>query len=107
MITGDFKNYEQATNALNEGNIDVVGLGRAFALSPSLPMEWQKPEPVNPEFPRFSNPPEGGITAWYTMRLTEIAEGTEEFSEPDLETAIKVYEERDAERCLAWNKHFF
>ena len=107
MITGGFKNYEQATNALNEGNIDVVGLGRAFALSPSLPMEWQKPEPVNPEFPRFSNPPEGGITAWYTMRLTEIAEGTEEFSEPDLETAIKVYEERDAERCLAWNKHFF
>ena len=107
MITGGFKNFDQASNALIEGNIDIVGIARAFALSPSLPLEWLKPEPVNPEFPRFSNPPEGGITAWYTMRLTEIAEGKEELTEPDLESAIKIYETRDAERCLAWNKHFY
>ena len=107
MITGGFKNFTQAAEALYEGNIDVVGLARAFAIMPSLPMEWQKTSPVNPEFPRFSNPPEGGITAWYTMRLTKIAEGKDQSSEPDLERAIKVYEERDTQRCLDWNKHFF
>jgi len=107
MVTGGFKSFAQATDALIEGNIDVVGLARAFALQPSLPMDWQKSSPINSEFPRFSNPPEGGITAWYTMRLTQIAEGQEEVSEPDLETAIKIYEERDAKRCLDWNKHFF
>ena len=107
MITGGFKNFTQAIEALSEGNIDVVGLARAIALSPSLAMDWQKSSPENPAFPRFSNPPEGGITAWYTMRLTQIAEGQEQITEPDLETAIKVYEERDDKRCLDWNKHFF
>lgn len=106
MITGGFKYFEQASDALNEGNIDVVGLARAFVLQPSLPIEWQKTPPVNPEFPRFSNPPEGGVTAWYTMRLTEIAEDQEQLPEPDLETAIQVYEKRDEKRCLDWNKHF-
>ncbi len=81
-------------------------LGRSFALMPSLPRQWQNATPANPQFPRFSKPPEGGITAWYTMRLTEIAEGKEQFSEPDLEAAIKIYEERDDKRCLDWNKHF-
>ena len=107
MVTGGFKNYTQAIDAINQRNIDIVGLGRAFALLPSLPNKWQKPSPVNPEFPRFSNPPEGAITAWYTMRLTEIANGGDQFIEPNLESAIKAYEERDAKRCLIWNKYFF
>jgi hypothetical protein len=66
-------------------------------------MENQKLEPV---FPRFSNAPEGGINAWYTMRLTEISadKDTSEFS--DLERAIRDYEARDKTRTEVWLRHF-
>ena len=107
MITGGFKQLDQAITGLNAGNIDYIGLARAFIVAPSLPTDWKQTPVKNPIFPRFNNPPEGGVTAWYTMRLTDIAEGSESFDEPDVDSAIQVYEERDAKRCLDWNEHFF
>ena len=58
-------------------------------------------EPVDIELPRFVDPPEGGITAWYTMRLTELGEDREG-AHGDLEEAIAAYETRDAERAARW-----
>lgn len=40
MVTGGFKHREQAVQALSSGAADVVGLGRAMALNPSLANEW-------------------------------------------------------------------
>ena len=70
MLTGGFKTRSQVEEAVASGAVDVVGLARALVLEPSLPDLWkenQRPEPV---FPRFSETPEGGVTAWYTMRIT-------------------------------------
>ena len=59
-----------------------------------------------PQFPRFSDAPEGGITAWYTMRLTEIGFDEETSKVGDLGQAIMAYEARDRTRTKIWLRHF-
>lgn len=106
MLTGGFKTRTQAEHALAGGAVDIVGLARALVLEPSLPDLWlagRRPEPV---FPRFPEAPEGGITAWYTMRLTEIGEGREGGKSGDLRQAIRDYEDRDNSRTGIWLRHF-
>jgi 2,4-dienoyl-CoA reductase-like NADH-dependent reductase (Old Yellow Enzyme family) len=106
MLTGGFKTRSQAEEAVNSGATDVVGLARALVLEPSLPDIWkagQKPEPV---FPRFTKTPEGGITAWYTMRLTEIGGDKETPVVGDLRQSIRDYEARDKTRTEIWLRHF-
>jgi 2,4-dienoyl-CoA reductase-like NADH-dependent reductase (Old Yellow Enzyme family) len=106
MLTGGFKTRTQAEDAVASGAVDIVGLARALVLEPSLPDLWkadQKPEPV---FPRFSDVPKGGITAWYTMRLTEIGADKETPVFGDLGQAIRDYEARDKTRTEVWLRHF-
>ena len=105
MLTGGFKTLSQATGAVSEGSVDVVGLARAMILEPSLPNKWRKGECAEPAFPRFASNPEGGITAWYTMRITEIGQGYEHQSR-DLDDAIEVYEARDRARTKIWLETF-
>ena len=71
MLTGGFKTRAQADDAVASGAVDIVGLARALVLEPSLPNLWKAGQKPEPDFPRFTDAPEGGITAWYTMRLTE------------------------------------
>ena len=40
------------------------------------------------------------------MRLTALANGTEESFDPTLSTAIETYEARDAERVATWKEAF-
>ncbi len=61
---------------------------------------------VLPRPPTFVSPPPGGITAWYTMRLTALAEDREQSFGPTLAEAVSQYESRDAERDTAWNTKF-
>jgi hypothetical protein len=106
MLTGGFKTRAQAEEAVSSGAVDVIGLARALVLEPALPNLWlanQTPEPV---FPRFSDAPEGGITAWYTMRLTDIGADKETDEVGDLEHAIRDYEARDTVRTDIWSRHF-
>jgi hypothetical protein len=106
MVTGGFKRLEQAVNTVADGAADVVGLARALALKPSLPNSWRSGRDTEPAFPRFTDPPEGGITAWYTMRLTEVAEDRATLMAADLELAISQYEARDRDRTEIWLRHF-
>ncbi len=106
MLTGGFKTRAQAENAVDSGAVDIVGLARAFVLEPSLPNLWQVHEKPEPVFPRFSAAPEGGITAWYTMRLTEIGADKETSAIGDLGQAIMDYEARDKSRTEIWLRHF-
>ena len=106
MLTGGFKTRTQAEDAVASGAVDIVGLARALVLELSLPNLWkadQKPEPV---FPRFSDASGGGITAWYTMRLTEIGADKETSVVGDLGQAIRDYEARDKTRTEVWLRHF-
>jgi len=105
MLTGGFKNHDQVTEALAQG-VDVVGLARALVLEPELPNAWLDGDARSPVFPRFQDPPAGGVTAWYTMRLTELAEGRDLSGPEKLPDAIAAYDARDNERVALWNERF-
>ena len=68
---------------------------------------WLTGDGGDPAFPKFESPPRGGMTAWYTMRLTALAEDRENEFTLDLPSAIRIYEERDQERCIKWRMKFF
>ncbi|NKB54450.1 MAG: oxidoreductase [Rhizobiaceae bacterium] len=106
MLTGGFKTRAQAENALASGAIDIVGLARALVLEPALPDFWENDQMPEPVFPRFHKSPEGGVTAWYTMRLTDIGADKESSDVVEIEQAIKRYEKRDALRTKIWLDHF-
>ncbi|MEM7216593.1 MAG: NADH:flavin oxidoreductase/NADH oxidase family protein [Pseudomonadota bacterium] len=106
MLTGGFKTKDQALEALDQRKTDVVGLARALVIDPDLPNHWKSTENSDPVFPRFENPPEGGITAWYSMKLTAIGEKRDQTWSSDLETAIQDYDRRDKERAKLWNEKF-
>ena len=106
MLTGGFKTRTQAEDAVTSGAVDMVGLARALVLEPSLPDLWKADQSPDPVFPRFSDAPEGGITAWYTMRLTKISAGKETQGFGDLGQAIRDYEARDNTRTEVWLRHF-
>jgi 2,4-dienoyl-CoA reductase-like NADH-dependent reductase (Old Yellow Enzyme family) len=106
MVTGGFKTRQQAEAAIAGGAADLVGLARALIVGPDLPEKWVNGRADAPAFPRFTNPPEGGVTAWYTMQMTQIALGAERLKPEQLTEAIEAYEDRDAQRRDAWRKHF-
>ncbi|WP_072777349.1 oxidoreductase [Marivita hallyeonensis] len=106
MVTGGFKTAQQAMTAIEDGQADLVGLARALILDPELPKKWQTGNSDNPEFPLFDNPPEGGVTAWYTMQITRIAQQGGDLSPEDLPDAIEAYEARDQKRRETWNRAF-
>ena len=106
MLTGGFKSREQAVAAVASEAIDVVGVARAMVLDPRLASTWLTEGGRDPDFPRFESAPPGGITAWYTMRLTALAEDREDQPAMDVASAMRAYEERDALRCEKWRQKF-
>ena len=106
MLTGGFKRRDQAIDAIASGAVDIVGVARAMVLNPCLAKTWLSAGGGDPDFPRFEFTPPGGITAWYTMRLTALGEDRETLFDMDLPLAIREYEARDAQRCLKWQKQF-
>lgn len=106
MVTGGFKTSQQAESALSEGKADVIGLARALVLDPNLPKNWLSGHLPDLEFPRFDNPPEGGVTAWYTMQITKIANDEPSLLASDMKQAIETYQARDEARSVLWNDHF-
>lgn len=102
MVTGGFKTLAQAESAIIEGKADIVGLARALVVDPELPSYWLSGQRGEPQFPRFNNPPEGGVTAWYTMQITQNAKGEAALSPDDLEDTIAEYESRDEARRRIW-----
>ena len=114
MLTGGFKKRQQAIDAIACGAVDLIGVARALVLNPLLANTWLKAKGGDPNFPRFSSTVEGGVTAWYSMRLTDIGEDREIDSNLDsnidrnldLNKALAKYEQRDALRCDIWRKKF-
>ncbi|KQV83292.1 NADH:flavin oxidoreductase/NADH oxidase family protein [Rhizobium sp. Root1220] len=106
MLTGGFKTRSQAEDAVASGAIDIVGLARPLVIEPALPNLWQEKVKSEPVFPRFADSPEGGVTAWYTMRVADIAADSETIEFGELEKAIADYKDRDTARTKTWIAHF-
>ncbi len=106
MLTGGFETRDQATRALQSGAADAVSLARALVLDPSLANAWLSDAGGDPDFPVFNAPPRGGVTAWYSMRLTALGEGNEDQFSQIPAQSLEAYEERDAGRSVRWLKRF-
>ena len=106
VLTGGFEAREQAVQALQNGSADAISLARAMVLDPSLANTWLNKDGGDPEFPVFDRPPRGGVTAWYSMRLTAIGEDTEDQFDQSPPDALEAYEKRDAARCETWRNRF-
>ncbi|MFT5788807.1 MAG: 2,4-dienoyl-CoA reductase-like NADH-dependent reductase (Old Yellow Enzyme family) [Shewanella sp.] len=106
VVTGGFKTYEQALKVIECGDVDFVGLARALIIAPELAKDWLIGAAIDPIFPRFKAPPLGGITAWFTMFLTAMANYSEESFELELLSALHLYEELDDTRCDKWLQRF-
>lgn len=106
MATGGFQTRSQAVDALENGAVDMVSLARAMALNPQLANAWLSDAGGDPEFPKFDAPPPGGVTAWYSMRLTALGEDTVQTFNCDPHTALRAYDERDAKRSVLWRMKF-
>ena len=106
MLTGGFRRRAQAVDAVAGGACDMVSLARAMVLDPRLAAVWLTGEGGDPEFPAFESPPPGGVTAWYTMRITALGEDRETRFALDPHAALRVYEQRDAQRCAKWRERF-
>ncbi|MEL7272870.1 MAG: NADH:flavin oxidoreductase/NADH oxidase family protein [Pseudomonadota bacterium] len=105
-LTGGFETRAQAAQALHGGSADAIGLARAMVLEPALANTWLSEKGGNPEFPMFENPPRGGVTAWYSMRLTALGEESEDQFHQGPADALEAYERRDFERCVDWQIRF-
>ncbi len=106
MLTGGFKTRDQAVEALADGAADAIGLARTMVLNPSLADAWLNGECPDPEFPTFNAPPPGGVTAWYSMRLTALGEDNEDEFDLSAADALHAYDARDAKRCETWRGRF-
>jgi 2,4-dienoyl-CoA reductase-like NADH-dependent reductase (Old Yellow Enzyme family) len=106
MPTGGFETRDQVVAALENGGADAISLARAMVLNPSLAKTWLSDAGGDPEFPMFDAPPRGGVTAWYSMRLTALGEDTERQFDLSPAAALEAYDARDAERSERWRKRF-
>ena len=106
MLTGGFRRREQAEDAVASGAVDMVSVARAMVLNPRLAEAWLTGEGGDPEFPKFKKPPQGAVTAWYTMRLTALGEDRENTFMLDPQSALQIYNERDEQRCIKWREKF-
>lgn len=105
-LSGGFETRDQAVQALRDGSADAISLGRGMVLDPSLASVWLSKAGSDPEFPKFDKPPRGGVTAWYSMRLTAIGKDREDHFDQSPARALEIYEARDAERCKIWLDQF-
>jgi len=106
MLTGGIKTRQEAAAAVSSGATDLVGLARTMALNPRTPAVWLTADGGDPPFPRFTSPPPGGITAWFTMLLTALGNHAEATFDLTLDDAIETYEARDAARIKTWQQAF-
>lgn len=109
-VVGGFKSFVQAEAAVAEGILDAIGLARALAIDPDLPGKWIGQGGPDPVSPRFDQPGEGAVTAWYTLRLAALGgdplPGFGLDAPPDANEALKAYDARDLARHAAWRRRF-
>ena len=106
MVTGGFTKRSQAIDALESGSVDMVSLARTMILNPGLANAWLSEDGGDPEFPILDSPPRGGVTAWYSMRITALGEDAENAFTLSAQAALEAYEERDAKRSIKWLEKF-
>ncbi|MGB7449042.1 MAG: hypothetical protein WA892_07935 [Ornithinimicrobium sp.] len=106
MVTGGFKTHHEAAQAVVTERADLVGLARTMVLNPATPTTWLDATREDQRFPRFESPPPGGITAWFTMRLTALAAHNEVDFDPTPGRGDRGIRVSCASRVARWSQTF-
>ncbi len=83
MLTGGFRTVSTMENALEEGNLDVVGIARPFTLLPNLPKQIFNGEIDNIDIPTaktgIKSVDKGGFVdlTWHEVHIRRLGEGKE------------------------------
>ena len=105
MATGGFRRRQEAEEAIHDGTLDAVGLARALVLDPALPSQWQAGG-ADPDWPRFTTNPPGGVTAWFTQRMAALAANGEAGPNLTPEEALRHAQERHTALSRSWRARF-
>lgn len=105
MATGGFRRRHEAEAAIRDGTLDAIGLARALVLDPALPSRWQAGG-ADPDWPRFTTSPPGGVTAWFTQRMAALAANGEAGPPLAPEDALRLQQERHAALSRIWRAGF-
>lgn len=106
QLTGGFEIRDHAIDAVASGAVDMCGIARCNVLMPDLANTWLYGDGAAPVRPRFVDPPHGGVTAWYTMRINALGTDTDKEFDMDAHEAMRLYNKRDDERTARWLKKF-
>lgn len=103
---GGFKRRADVDAALASGAVDCVGLARLLVLDPDLPIRWLAGGEEAPSFPRFKDPAEGAVTAWYTQRIRAIGDGAAAPAGEDAAAALAAVSVRREANASRWRRRF-
>lgn len=79
MLTGGFCSANAMTQAIEEGSVDVIGLARALAVAPDLPIELLNNRTsgitLEPQITQSNNLDQQGMLEiiWYTQQIHQLA----------------------------------
>ncbi|MEO0343916.1 MAG: oxidoreductase [Pseudomonadota bacterium] len=107
MVTGGFKSKDQAKEVIEANITDFIGMARAFIIAPEFATHWQSSNDFKLSFPKFKNPPVGGVTAWFTTQIRALGEGqTDQGLDRRLKTALAAYDVQTKRLTKIWLRHF-
>jgi 2,4-dienoyl-CoA reductase-like NADH-dependent reductase (Old Yellow Enzyme family) len=97
MVTGGFRSRAAMDEALADGQLDMIGLGRPMCVDTNLPnrlfsREWAQAE----SYERTIDPPRAGL-AWFCHQLIRIGDGLAPVRELSGAEAIEWYARSEAE----------
>jgi 2,4-dienoyl-CoA reductase-like NADH-dependent reductase (Old Yellow Enzyme family) len=101
MVTGGFRSRAGMTEALESGDLDVVGIGRPMCVDTDLPLRLL--DGSLDEAGRYEAgivPPKAGL-AWFCLQLIKIGRGETPDTGLDGETAIEAYKESELAAAAA------
>jgi 2,4-dienoyl-CoA reductase-like NADH-dependent reductase (Old Yellow Enzyme family) len=101
MVTGGFRSRAGMVDALESGDLDVVGIGRPMCVETDLPARLL--DGSLDEAGRYEAsivPPKAGL-AWFCLQLIKIGRGEAPDTALDGETAIEAYKESERTAAAA------
>ncbi len=79
MVTGGFRSADFMTQALENGDTDLIGMGRPFIIDPDFPEKLlngslSAAPSVERDFPPASELPRGAVLNWFCHQLTVLGQ---------------------------------
>jgi len=101
MVTGGFRSRAAMDEALSQGELDMIGIGRPMCVDADLPNRLMRGEwPEGRSYERDIDPPRAGL-AWFCLQLIAIGDGREPDRTLTGPQAVQAYAANEAMTAAA------